>query len=175
MTVLSNITRITPDFALAPAFEREDFGALAEAGFKSVINNRPDWEDGVQLVSDQARQAAYSVGLGYCYLPADSQSLFDTEFVRAFEDSLAALPGPVVAHCKTGTRTAILWAQVMIRRQPVDAVLAQLEAAGHDLWFLQTELEAYAEARAAEMGVDAIQLMPAFEPASADAPVAATL
>jgi sulfide:quinone oxidoreductase len=60
-------------------------------------------------------------------------------------DALAELEGPVVAHCKSGLRSAIVWAAASARSQPVDCVLAALDKAGFDLDVIRDDLDAQAD------------------------------
>jgi sulfide:quinone oxidoreductase len=60
------------------------------------------------------------------------------------EEAVRTLNGPVLAHCKTGLRSAIAWAAASARSQPVDCVVAALRGAGFDLDALRSDLEAQA-------------------------------
>lgn len=59
--------------------------------------------------------------------------------------AIGELEGPILAHCKSGLRCAIVWAAAAARSTPVDDVLATLEQAGQDLDFLRDELDAQAD------------------------------
>ncbi|MGD9946141.1 MAG: TIGR01244 family sulfur transferase [Burkholderiaceae bacterium] len=86
---------------LAPA----DMDAVARAGFRSVINNRPDGEGGPgQPHSDDIRQAAEALGLVYVYQPVDSANIRPQD-VAEFGQLLAKLPPPVLAFCRSGARS----------------------------------------------------------------------
>jgi len=132
---------ITPQFAVAPQIESGDFQAIMALGFDIVMNNRPDHEDGVIFPSKLATAQAEKAGLDYLYVPAENHDLSDPDLLDRFQAVLSAANGPVFAHCKSGTRTAILWALVSARHQPVDQVLATLTRAGFDFEFLTDELE----------------------------------
>jgi uncharacterized protein (TIGR01244 family) len=83
--------------------------ALAEAGFKSVINNRPDFEGGTeQPTSAQMEAAAEAAGLVYAFLPVAPGHQSPEEVAR-FAELLATLPRPIVAFCRTGTRSGKLF------------------------------------------------------------------
>lgn len=133
---------ITAQFAIAPQIEAEDFSRLSEAGFKSVINARPDTELGEFMQSEEAAGHAASAGLSYLYTPTENHAVFESESIDRFEQAMLDLPGPILAHCKSGTRTAILWALVAVRHQPTEQVIGQLNAAGQELTFLEDELRA---------------------------------
>jgi sulfide:quinone oxidoreductase len=138
------IKPLTDTLSVSPQIAPGELAALAAQGFRSVINNRPDGEEPAQPGSDAMAQAAQAAGLAYRYIPVVPGQLQD-EQVAAFADALATLPGPTLAFCRTGTRSATLWALQAARQQPVDAVLARTAAAGYDLSPLAPRLAAMQE------------------------------
>ncbi len=131
---------VTEDFAIGPQIVAEDLAALRAAGFASVLNARPDDEAGPYLVSAKARTLAQAAGLAYVHSPTENHAIFEPEAIDRFEAALADLPKPIFAHCKSGTRAAILWALVAARYRAVESVIATLRAAGQELDFLEQEL-----------------------------------
>ncbi|MFA5662820.1 TIGR01244 family sulfur transferase [Castellaniella sp.] len=102
---------ITPQFAVAPQLGPDDMAALASAGFKSVIINRPDGEGGsTQPCSDEVIAAALAAGLKVHYQPVTSGSI-TAEDVTEFARLLHELPMPVLAYCRSGARCAKLYEQ----------------------------------------------------------------
>jgi sulfide:quinone oxidoreductase len=106
--------------ALAPGLEitgglsRADIEELAREGVRTIVNNRPDGEDPGQLDADAARRIAEALGVGYHHLPVTGQSLSRAD-VDAFAALVRTAPAPVVAHCRSGTRSALLWALSQLR------------------------------------------------------------
>jgi len=95
--------------AVAGQLNPEDMAALRAAGFVSVINNRPDGEDGPnQPTSRQMQAAAESAGLKYVHQPVVSSQMTMDDAHR-FHEHLNALPKPVLAFCRTGTRCTRLY------------------------------------------------------------------
>ena len=95
--------------AVAGQLNPEDMAALRAAGFVSVINNRPDGEDGPnQPTSRQMQAAAESAGLMYVHQPVVSSQMTMDDAHR-FHEHLNALPKPVLAFCRTGTRCTRLY------------------------------------------------------------------
>lgn len=84
------------------------FPELAAEGFTSVINNRPDGEDAAQPGTDAEAAAAKAAGLGYVHIPVSMTSITEAD-VRHFQSTLNLADGPVLAHCKSGMRSLILW------------------------------------------------------------------
>ncbi len=87
----------------------EDVLAVAAAGFRSIINNRPDFEGGAaQPKSAQLAAAAQAAGLEYRYLPVPPTG-HTPEQARSMINTVDALPKPVLAFCRTGRRSAALY------------------------------------------------------------------
>jgi uncharacterized protein (TIGR01244 family) len=100
---------LSPDLSVAPQLGPEAMAALAEAGFKSVINNRPDFEGGPnQPTHASIEAAAKAAGLTYVFLPV-APGYQTPEEVARFAELLATLPRPIVAFCRTGTRSGKLF------------------------------------------------------------------
>jgi sulfide:quinone oxidoreductase len=138
-------TTLTEDFAVGRQIAPEDIAALRAAGFAAILNARPDDETGDYLTAPQAEPLARAAGLDYAHCPTDNHAIFEPDVIAAFETALARLPRPIFAHCKSGTRAAILWALVAARYHPVKTVIETLRAAGQDLAFLEDELADAAE------------------------------
>lgn len=100
------IIALTPDFAVSPQLATNDFAPLAQQGFKTVINNRPDGEGGgAQPTSPEMERAATVAGLHYVYLPVVSGSI-TPEQVQAMHKVLISAPKPTLAFCRSGARSA---------------------------------------------------------------------
>ena len=134
-------TFITPGFAVAPALTAEDFTTLKDMGFKTIICNLPDGENDHDLTSCQAAQLAWQQGLAFRYIRADKLELFDDGTVDPMDDALRGLDGPVLAYCKSGMRSAIVWAAASARNSAVPCVLSALTKAGFDFDFLEEDLD----------------------------------
>ena len=108
---------LAPDFATAGQLTADDLAQAVEAGFRSVVNNRPDFEAGPgQPTSEALRQAAEAAGLEYAFLPVRSGFQTPDEIARMHE-LLERLPRPVLGFCRSGARTANLFhAARMLRR-----------------------------------------------------------
>lgn len=104
------VNQLTPDFCVAPQLTPDVMAALAAAGFKSVINNRPDFEGGAdQPTSAQMQAAAEAAGLSYHHLPVQG-GYQSPEEIAAMRELLDALPRPVLAFCRSGARSTRLFA-----------------------------------------------------------------
>ena len=87
----------------------EHIAQVAEKGFKSVINNRPDLEVGSeQPTSAQIEEAARAAGLDYVFLPVVAGQITEVD-VRTFANRFNELPKPVLMFCRTGNRSNNLY------------------------------------------------------------------
>ena len=148
---MDKIVFITRDFAVTGQLGAGDFATAASLGFATIINNRPDGEDEAQLNSVHAGTQARFAGLDYHYNPTGKLDLFSDRVVDAAELTLACSKGPILAYCKSGLRSAIVWAAATARTGSVDDVLDRLATAGFDLEFLEEDLRQQA-ARSAWTG-----------------------
>lgn len=100
---------ISADFAVAGQLDAAALAGLAESGFKSVINNRPDGEGGRQQPSArELEQSARAAGLEYAHLPVTMTSIAPAD-IAGFRALLASLPKPILAFCASGKRSALLY------------------------------------------------------------------
>jgi uncharacterized protein (TIGR01244 family) len=107
--VSTPIKSLTPDFAVAPQLQPSDMAAVAAAGFKSVIINRPDYEAGPdQPTAEQVSAAAREAGLRVEYQPVVSGAMTQDDVAR-FAELLHTMPAPVLAYCRSGTRCTVLY------------------------------------------------------------------
>ena len=102
---------LTPDVCVAPQLTPEAMAEAAAAGFKSIVNNRPDFEHGPDQPTSAAIQAAAeAVGLEYRHLPV-AGGYQSPEEIAAFAELLAELPRPLLAFCRSGARSSRLFLQ----------------------------------------------------------------
>ena len=107
------LRQIADTVCVAPQLTPDAMAELARLGFKSVINNRPDFEHGPdQPTSAAVEAAALAAGLQYRHLPVDG-GWQSPEQIAAFAELLKALPAPVLAFCRSGARSTRLYQQAM--------------------------------------------------------------
>jgi uncharacterized protein (TIGR01244 family) len=100
---------LTSDVCVAPQLTPADMAELARMGFRSVVNNRPDFEGGPEQPTHAAMQAAAeAAGLLYRYLPVNG-AYQSPEEIAAFGALLAELPRPLLAFCRSGARSTRLY------------------------------------------------------------------
>jgi sulfide:quinone oxidoreductase len=127
-----DIRKITGEISVSPQIVPADIAAIREAGFRAIVCNRPDGEGADQPNFREIEAAAKAAGLEARYQPITSGMVRD-EDAAEFGQALTALPGPVLAYCRTGTRSATLWSLAEAKRRPVAEILAATKAAGYDM------------------------------------------
>jgi sulfide:quinone oxidoreductase len=125
---LPPLAELAPGISVAGGLGRADIEALAASGVRTIINNRPDGEDAGQLPAEEARHVAAAHGVAYHHIPITAASLSRAD-VDTFAAVLATAPGPIVAHCRSGTRSSLLWA--LSRMREGDDPAALIAAAAH--------------------------------------------
>lgn len=128
------VHRVTPAFGVAAQLQADDIAALAAQGWRSLVCNRPDGEAADQPASAELARVAAAHGLAWRHLPVVSGQWRDAD-VAAFAEALRTLPAPLLAFCRSGTRSSALWA--MQAPGTADEILATARAAGYDLSMLR--------------------------------------
>ncbi|KUJ73822.1 bifunctional protein tyrosine phosphatase family protein/NAD(P)/FAD-dependent oxidoreductase [Ruegeria profundi] len=126
------LRKISPKFTVSPQISVEDIPAIAAEGFQAIICNRPDGEGADQPSFEEIEAAAKAAGLQARYVPVQSGMVKD-EDVEAFGDALADLQRPLLAYCRTGTRSATLWSFHEAKKRPMSEILSATKAAGYDM------------------------------------------
>jgi uncharacterized protein (TIGR01244 family) len=110
------VQQLNADVCVAGQLEPAAMAWAAETGFKSVINNRPDFEGGPDQPTNAAIEAAaQTAGLAYAYLPVHPM-IQTPEDIARFAALLMRLPKPVLVFCRTGTRSAKLYRATAVGR-----------------------------------------------------------
>ncbi len=141
-----DIRQLTDDFAAAPQIDPAEFEAIAAAGFTTVICNRPDMEVPEDLQAAAMAEAAKAAGLAFFVIPVGhggmSMEMFD-QTAKILEES----NGPVLAYCRSGTRSTHVWAFTMAGKMPVADIIAAAAKGGYDLSAASGQLEQIAAMR----------------------------
>ena len=131
---MTRLVTLDARVAVAGQLQPADMAEIAAAGYVAVVNNRPDGEAmfGQPRTAD-LRTAAEAAGLVFLDLPFSGPRA-TPEQVRAFADLLTSHPGKIVAFCKSGMRSALIWGAASIASgQPLEQVLATAMGAGQNL------------------------------------------
>lgn len=124
---------VTDQLSVAGQIDLADFARAAQMGFKLAINNRPDGEEPGQPTHDQIEAAARAAGLDYVFNPIRGGPGPDQ--VAAQLDAVQGASGPVLAFCRSGTRSITAWALGQAASGAISRTeLVELgRAAGYDL------------------------------------------
>ena len=127
------IRKVDDSISVAPQISVEDVAAIKAAGFTAIVNNRPDDEEAGQIPGDAIRAAAEAAGLTYAAIPI-THAGFSYPQIEAMADVLAGAEGPVLAFCRSGTRSCNLWALAQARNgADADELIAKGAGAGYNL------------------------------------------
>lgn len=117
----------------SPQIGLEELAEAARAGFGLIINNRPEGESDDQVPGPVIEAAAREAGLGYVAIPVTHAGFSEAQ-VRAMAEALGTTDKPVLAYCRSGTRSTLLWALARASQgaDPQELALAAASA-GYDL------------------------------------------
>ncbi|MBI3155564.1 MAG: TIGR01244 family phosphatase [Burkholderiales bacterium] len=113
------LREIAPGVHVAPQLDAVAMAEVARAGFRAVVNNRPDFEHGPdQPTNASVASAAAAAGLAYRFFPVDGRWQTPQQ-VEDFARMLPELPRPLLLFCRSGARSARLFAaaQALIGRR----------------------------------------------------------
>ncbi|MBC7158988.1 MAG: TIGR01244 family phosphatase [Porphyrobacter sp.] len=135
---------LTDSVSVSSQIDAADVAEAARLGFAMIVNNRPERESPDQTPGDVIAEAARAAGLSYRAIPV-THSGFSGNQVDALIEALDRAEGPVLCYCRSGTRSALLWALACARRgeQP-DAIAQRAQAAGYDVSAIRPLLDMFA-------------------------------
>lgn len=142
-----DIRPLNESVAVAPQITPDDVPAIKAAGYHAIVNNRPDDEEPGQPSDAAIRAAAEAAGLAYTHLPVTGAGVGHKQ-VDAMTKALVEAGGPVLAFCRSGTRSCNLWALAAAKagRDP-ELIEHQALGAGYDLSAIRPTLDALAAGR----------------------------
>lgn len=127
-----DIKIISPFLSVSPQIYPAQMGRLARWGFKTIFNNRPDNEKAGQPLSAELAGEADKHGMVFVNLPILTSGVTERNVVD-FSVEIARAYGPVLAFCRSGTRSTTLWARHEARRMDADSIIGFAATIGYDL------------------------------------------
>lgn len=127
-----DIKILTANLSVSPQILVHEMEAVAKAGFKAIICNRPDGEGPDQPSFKEIEVAAQQYGLQARYLPAETGKVSDDDG-HTFGQLLETLPGPILAYCRTGMRSTTMWALSQAGTTPLPQILEAGQKVGFDI------------------------------------------
>jgi len=126
------VSKLTDTLSVSVQILPEDLEQLAADGFKTIICNRPDHEGPNQPDFNMMLEAAKSHGLDACYVPLPIGPMQPSD-IADFKKALEDMPTPAVAYCKSGMRSAMLWAASQHGSMPTQEIVQLVADAGFDI------------------------------------------
>jgi uncharacterized protein (TIGR01244 family) len=125
--------KLTDRIFVAPQIVASSLAAASDLGVTMVINNRPDDESADQTPGADIEAAAAAAGMKYVAIPVTHAGFAEWQ-VSAMADALDSADGQILAYCRSGTRSTLLWALARASKGDHPAVLSEQAAdAGYDL------------------------------------------
>ena len=117
----------------SPQIGLDEVAEAKAQGIALIINNRPEGESDDQTPGAVIEAAAKTAGIAYVAIPV-TQAGFSEAQVQAMGKAISAAAGPVLAYCRSGTRSTLLWALAEASSGVDPAVIAtQASQAGYDI------------------------------------------
>jgi uncharacterized protein (TIGR01244 family) len=130
---MSDFRRLNENVLVSPQLELADIAVAAAEGVAMIVNNRPDGEDPYAPQGDAIAAAAAAAGLNYAAIPI-GHSGFSEPQVDAMIAALEQAEGPILAYCRSGTRSTLLWALAAAKQgEAPDAIARMAAQAGYDV------------------------------------------
>ena len=140
----ADFRRLNSQFLAAPQISVGDVALAAAAGVVMIVNNRPDGEEPDAPQGAEIAAAAAAAGVAYVAIPITHSGFSHTQ-IDALGDAMGRAEGPILAYCRSGTRSANLWALACARMgADADDLCAKAAAVGYDLSALHPTLVALA-------------------------------
>lgn len=138
-----DIKQLSTNYAVSPQIDAADVVAIARAGFKTIICNRPDMEVPPSHHATVIEAAAKDAGIAFVTIPVTHQGM-NLEMIDAQKAAMDGSEGPTLAYCASGTRSSIVWALGQAGEMPADDILAATAAAGYELGGMRPQIDALA-------------------------------
>ncbi len=136
---MADIRPVTDSFAVAPQISEADVEAISAAGYRTIVANRPDGEGGIdQPRMGAIRARAEALGLTFVALPFSGAPT--PEIVDRTGAILSGAKAPILAYCRSGTRSITAWALVFAGQGCADEIIDAAAGAGYDLSSLRSLL-----------------------------------
>jgi len=132
------LKKINDRVSVSPQISVEDIEAIKQAGFKTIINNRPDGEAPDQPASAEIKAAAEAAGLNFVEIPMGREGV-SPEMITQTQAAFAS-DEPVLAYCRSGTRSTTLWALSQAGKQDAQEIIDAAAGAGYDISHLSNHL-----------------------------------
>lgn len=129
---MSDFRHLSDTMLASPQIDLGDIAKAKERGVTAIVNNRPDGEEEGQVTGEEIEKAAHRAGLDYFAIPVGHSGFSETQ-VAAMVTALEQANGNVLAYCRSGTRSTLLWALAQARMGfDPEEIAGAAAAAGYD-------------------------------------------
>ena len=126
--------QLTETLYVSPQIGLEQIEEAKALGVTMIVNNRPDDEEAGQTNGAEIEAAAAAAGIGYTAIPVTHGGFAPWQLDGMAEALHEGEGGKVLAYCRSGTRSTLLWALTRARAgDDCDALEGKAAAAGYDL------------------------------------------
>jgi sulfide:quinone oxidoreductase len=101
------IYQLSETCAVAGQIQATDVAALAAEGFTTIVCNRPDGEDFGQPAAGDVAAECDTHGIAFHHIPIDRG--LSMEMVEQFRQVVAGSAGKILAYCRSGQRSSVIW------------------------------------------------------------------
>lgn len=139
--------RLDDSISVAPQITTGQVKEAADQGVTMIVNNRPEGEEPGQPTGEEIETAATAAGIAYRAIPV-THAGFSANQLTEMNAALDAANGPVLAYCRSGTRSTYLWALARAQRGDApDDLTEKAAAAGYDLSGIRAMLDSLSGGR----------------------------
>ena len=130
---MTDFRRVNDRLSVSPQITPADVAQAKAQGFTTIVNNRPDGEAPDQPAAAEIEAAAKAAGLAYVAIPVRGGPT--PEQVDATARLMAEADKPVLAFCRSGTRSIVTWsiAQAQTGARDRQELIGLGREAGYDL------------------------------------------
>jgi uncharacterized protein (TIGR01244 family) len=130
---MSDFRQLNENVLVSPQLALADIAAAAAMGVTTIVNNRPDGEEPSAPQGEAIAAAAAAAGLNYVAIPV-THAGFSAPQIDAMIAALEQAEGPILAYCRSGTRSTLLWALAAAKQgEDPEAIARTAAQAGYDV------------------------------------------
>jgi uncharacterized protein (TIGR01244 family) len=141
---MSDFRRLDENILVSPQLGVGDIAAAAALGVAMIVNNRPDGEEPSAPQGDAIAAAAAAAGINYVAIPIGHAGFSEPQ-VDAMIAAMEQAEGPILAYCRSGTRSTLLWALASAKQGKDPDTIAGIAAqAGYDISPIRAIIDIFA-------------------------------
>ncbi len=134
--------KLANNFYVSPQITAEDVNVAKRMGVELIICNRPDGEEPNQPLKADIANAAQDLGIKFAFIPIDGRGVTRLH-IEDFQKATKGNEGPVLAYCRSGTRSTMLRAfSRAVNGDIIAEIIGEASEAGYDLYTIAPSLEA---------------------------------